>query len=360
MRKIAVMPDRATKNNYASVGREREALQRLPAILEDLLDEPVAASLKLSEADDGVDAVVDARGYRWLIEVKSGSSPGAVALVADHMERLPIQDGMAMLVVPFMTPAGAKTAADRNLNWLDLSGNAHIRAERLYISVQGRPNLFPTRGRPSSAFAPKSSRVTRALLLNPDRWWRQKELSEHADLDRGRVSRVVRRLEDDELLARDGALLRPRDRDLLLDAWVDEYRFDRHDIITGHLSGSGVELARQVDHQLSRAGVDHAFTGLPAAWMVNRFARFRLNSVYVQGDPRAAAEAIELRRNERGANVQLIGPSDRGVFDGQRNIDGLPCASLVQVYLDLLSLPERAPEAAEELRQGGAIWHATT
>ncbi|HTU79885.1 MAG TPA: hypothetical protein VMF09_14115 [Solirubrobacteraceae bacterium] len=82
-----------------------------------------------------------------------------------------------MLVVPFMTVAGAKAAAERDLNWLDLSGNAHIRDKDLYVSVQGRPNKFPARGRPSSPLAPKSSRITRTLLLDPERWWRQKELA---------------------------------------------------------------------------------------------------------------------------------------------------------------------------------------
>jgi hypothetical protein len=355
---MVFMPGHAIRGNYAGVRFEREALRLLTTILGDLLDEPDVGPLQQQAPGSGLDAIIGSRGRRWLIETKSAASPGVVASAAEQMANLAAHDGILTLVVPFMTPAGAKAAAERNLNWLDLSGNAHIRDENLYISVQGRPNQFAARGRPSSAFAPKSSRVTRALLLDPERWWRQKELSEHTDLDAGRVSRVVRRLEDDDLLARDGGLLRPRDRDLLLDAWADEYRFDRHDVIVGHLSGNGIELTHELDHRLSVASLDHAFTGLPAAWSLDRFARFRLNSVYVHGDPRAAADAIELRRNERGANVQLIGPDDRGVFDGRRNADDLPCVSPVQVYLDLLALPERGREAAEELRHNGAIWHA--
>jgi DNA-binding Lrp family transcriptional regulator len=354
------MPNRATGVAYTGVQLEREALRRLPTILEDLLDEPGIGPLQHHAPDSGRDAIINSNDRCWLIEIKSAASPGVIASAAEQMARLGPRDGIAVLVVPFMTAAGAKAAAERDLNWLDLSGNAHIRDKDLYVSVQGRPNQFAARGRPSSAFAPKSSRVARALLLDPERWWRQKELSEHTGLDAGRVSRVIRRLEHDELLTRDRALLRPRDRDLLLDAWADEYRFDRHDIIAGHLSGSGIELARELDHRLRNADVDHAFTGLPAAWALDRFARYRLNSVYVHGDPRAAADAIELRRNERGANVQLIGPDDRGVLDGQQNVDELPCVSSVQVYLDLLALPERAREAADELRHDGTIWHART
>jgi hypothetical protein len=358
LRKLRDLPNSATNPHYAGAQWEREALQRLPAILEDLLDEPHVQLFRPQAPDGGWDAILDTRGRAWLFEVKSTSSPGIVAKAAEQIAARTAGDGIAVLVVPFMTPAGAKAAAERDLNWIDLSGNASIRDEDLYVSVQGRPNQFAAKGRPSSAFAPKSSRVARTLLLEPERWWRQKELSEHTDLDAGRISRVVRRLEDDDLLARDKALLRPRDPNLLLDAWADEYHFDRHDIITGHLSGSGVELARELDDQLRRAGLEHAFTGLPAAWALDRFARFRLNTVYVRGDPRVAADAIGLRRNDRGANVQLIGPDDRGVFDGQREIDGLPLVSPVQVYLDLLALPERAPEAAQELRHDGGLWRA--
>lgn len=340
---------------------EREALRRLPAVMAELFHEPlVERAVVPASGGRDVDAAISAAGRRWLIELKTSSSPGTVASAADQLAAFANDSGVAVLVVPFMTPAGAKAADDRSLNWIDLSGNAHLRDRELYVRVQGRPNQFAGRGRPSSAFAPKSSRVARALLLDPQRWWVQKELSEHTDLDPSRISRVVRRLDHDQLLERDHLRLRPRDPYLLLDAWADDYRFDRHDIVTGHLSGSGVDLARAVSKRLGDADIEHGFTGLPAAWALERFARFRLVSVYVSGDPRKAADVVALRRNERGANLQVIGPDDQGVFDGRRVIDGLPCVTPVQVYLDLGHLPERAAEAAEQLRTEGRLWDAET
>lgn len=242
------------------------------------------------------------------------------------------------------------------MSLVDLSGNARVRDDPLYISVEGKPSRFSQRGRPSSPFAPKGSRIARVLLLDPSRWWRQKDLAEATELDDGYVSRVVRRLEDDELLTRNDGQLRARNAELLLDAWADDYRFDRHDVVAGHMSGSGVDLASAIHHRLDEAGVEHAFTGLPAAWAFDQHARFRLCSLYVDGDPRDAAAAIALRRNEKGANVQLIGPNDTGVFEGQRDVGGYPCVSPVQVYLDLGHLPERAKEAANHLRQEQLLW----
>jgi hypothetical protein len=338
---------------------EREMVQRLPSVLATLLDQPsdeieMRAEPVGSRAADV--SIVDGNGRRWLIEVKTASSPGTVAAAAEQLAQLQPDGGLLLLAVPFMTPAGAKAAAERDLNWIDLSGNARIRDDNLFISVEGRPTQFTARGRPSSPFAPKSSRVARRLLLDPWRWWRQNELAETTHLDDGHVSRIVRRLDSDALLDRDHGLLRPRDAHLLLDAWADDYRFDRHDIVVGHLTGSGIELARAIHEGLNSDGIGHAFTGLPAAWALDRFARFRLNSVYVHGDPRDAAQSLGLRRNESGANVQLIGPNDPGVFDGERDVDDLPCVSPVQAYLDLDHLPERANEAARQLRSDGLLW----
>lgn len=338
---------------------EREALRLLPSLLADVLDED-RVDLYQDEArhDRGIDVLADdTRGRRWAIEIKNSSRPGQVDATAAQLEHLEDEGFIPILVVPFMSKAGAETADRRGLNWLDLSGNAHIRDEGLHVWVQGQPDRLRAAGRPSSPFAPKSARITRTLLLDPARWWRQKDLADTTGLDDGNVSRIVRRLDDEALLQRRERELRPRDPDLLLDAWAQDYRFDRHQAVFGHLSGDGIQVARVLDRRLVDANVVHAFTGLPAAWAMSHFARFRLTSVYVEGDPQLVAEETEMRLGEKGANVQLLGPDDDGVFAGGEEFDGLPCIAPVQAYLDLLSLPERSKEAADHLRAERMAWH---
>lgn len=340
---------------------ERESIHRLPSLLAILLDLQVEEIEEQPShaADERFDAIIDAGGRRWLIAVKASSSPGVVAAAADQLldqGELVGRGAIPLLVVPYMGAAGAKIAAQRRLNWIDLSGNARLRDNQLYVRVEGRPNQFPKRGRPSTPFAPKSARVARILLADPWKWWRQKDLAELTDLDDGHLSRVVRRLDDDKLLDNRDAEFRPRDPSLLLDAWADDYRFERHDVVTGHMTGSGTELVAELHHRLADADIKHAFTGLPAAWALGHHARFRLASVYVEGDPRDASDAVGLRRGAKGANVQVIGPDDEGVFDCGRTLDGYPCVSPAQIYLDLLNLPERAREAASALRIDGLLW----
>ena len=194
------------------------------------------------------------------------------------------------------------------------------------------------------------------LLFEPKRWWRRKDLGSTTDLDSGQVSRVVKRLLALGLLEEENQLVRPREPGALLDAWDDEYRFDRHEVLRGHVSGTGVELSHTLETRLAEVSACDAFTGLPAAWVMQGFARFRLNSVYVDADPYRVADEIGLRVNERGANVQLIFPDDLGVFAGARPLESLMCVAPVQAYLDLKHLPERAVEAAAHLRKRG-LWN---
>ena len=338
---------------------KREALYRLPALLAALLGISVTEVRPLPTEKKGLDAALEAGERVWFVEVTSSSSPRTVAAAAEQLHRHVAAaqlSALGVLVVPYRTKAGARTATGLELNWIDLAGNGHIRDRGLHVRVEGLPNLLPARGRPSTPFAPKSARVSRLMLLDPWRWWRQKVLASETGLDDGHVSRVVRRLDDDLLLDRQGPEFRPRDPYALLDAWADDYRFDRHDVVFGHITGSGMEVADSLHRQLVDSNIDHAFTGLPAAWALGQHARFRLVSVYVAGDPRVAAGALGLRRGERGANVQVIGPDDEGVFAGARDVHGRTCVSPPQVYLDLLHLPERAKEAAEQLRSDKLLW----
>jgi hypothetical protein len=341
---------------------ELEVQRRLPDVLGDLLDEPplrLRADQRVGDRQADV-VSVDEQGRTWIFEVKASSRPGVVADAADQLGTFSDAADIAVLVVPYMTPAGAETAAERRLNWVDLSGNASLRTadRQLYVSVSGRPNRYPAQGRPSSPFAAKSARVTRTMLLDPSVWWRQKDLADKTGLDDGHVSRIVRRLKDERMLEWDGTLVRPRDPDLLLDAWSEDYRFDRHKVLAGHVSGAGVDLARHIGALLTKTDHRHGFTGLAAAWAIDGFARFRAVTVYVPGDVRAVAEQLAMSTEERGANVQLVVPDDIGVLAGSSMHNDLLCVSTPQVYLDLQHLPERADEAAQHLRDEGLLWDA--
>ena len=301
------------------------------------------------------DAVLTAGDHTFVVECKSSGSLSQVAMAIHQLAQSPRHfpdPVIPLLAAPYMGETARAHCEQNGVAWLDFSGNGRIVAPGIFYQNLGHPNRFRRPGRPDSAFGPKGSRIARQLLMVAETVVRQRSLATGTGLNEGHVSRVVRKLVETGLVERGDDGIRVVDPALLLDAWREEYRFDRHTVIHGHVAArSGDALARSLAATLSEFEVPHAVTGLPAAWLWTRYAGFRLATVYLADIPSAGLMAdLGFREEPRGANTWLVVPNDEGVFHGASRIDDIRCVHPVQVYLDLKGHPERAPEAAEELR----------
>jgi Transcriptional regulator, AbiEi antitoxin, Type IV TA system len=310
----------------------------------------------------GADVIVRDGPLTIVVEVKRLAEPGwlrgAIEQVREAARRVG-STAVPAIAVPFMAEGGRRLCEEANISWFDLSGNAHIVASGLRIHIEGKPNIFKRPGRPSTVFAPKSSRIVRAMLLEPQSSISQRELARRTGLDEGFTSRVVRKLESDQMVERDaeGAvrLLNPDD---VLDGWRQSYDFSKHRTIAGHATArSGDELLATVGAALNATKLDYAATGLAGAWLLTKFAAFRLVTIFVPEEPSAhVLKSIGFRREERGANLWFTVPNDEGVFTGTTAVDDVQCVHPVQAYLDLKSQPERSMEASEGLRNRRLQW----
>ena len=282
-----------------------------------------------------------------------------MAHVADAIAQLELaeenfpREAIPVVCVPFMGEAGQQACAEAKVSWLDLSGNCRIEAPRLLYWILINDNDFKRPGRPESTFAPKGSRISRRLLMEPNRWFQQQTLASITGVNGSHVSRIVGKLLETGLVERKRRMVRVADADRLLEAWRDEYRFSGHNVIRGHISaGAGDSLLRGIADTFSQIEEPYAATALPAAWQWNRFAGFRICTVYIPRTPSYGLKKdLGFREGSRGANTWLVVPEDEGVFYGAEFIDGVNCVHPVQIYLDLKDHPERAAEAAEELRK---------
>ena len=299
--------------------------------------------------------------FTFCIEWASSGRTGPVSLAASRARAAAqtVDGAIPLVAVPYMGEVGRRLCADAGMAWLDLSGNAQIVAEGLRVVIAGYPNRFKRRGRPPSTFAPKSSRIARWLLMHLDRPATQTEIAEATGMDGGFTSRIVSRLVADGLVhrERDGNLRVP-DPGLLLDAWHETYDFARHRVLRGHVPArSGDRLLGKLTKKLREREVEHAATGLAAAWLLTRFAAFRITTLYLAVEPSdALLSSLAFREEARGANVWLVVPNDKGVFHGAGEHHCVRCVHPVQVYLDLKSHPERAQEAANQLRLKHLNW----
>jgi hypothetical protein len=189
--------------------------------------------------------------------------------------------------------------------------------------------------------------------MEPQRAVTQAELAEASQVDKGRVSRLAKRLVAMGLVAREGRALRLKDSALALEAWREGYDFEKHDVKRGHVAvRDPQEMVSVIRESAGALGLSWALTGLAAAWQMTHFAMFRLVTVFVRERPSEEwLGRIGFREDPRGANLWVVRPVDDGVFVGDGSVEGLPCVHPLQVYLDLKAQPERAAEAATELRK---------
>ena len=342
---------------------EQQAVPWVAERLAELLDfAPSEAQIRHQPVQTPVDALIDLGGRTFAVEWKGTGAAAPVAMAAKQVIKYAAHLGKAivpLVAVPFMGRVGREQCEEAGVGWMDLSGNAQISAPGIRVLVEGKPNQFKRPGRPSSAFAPKSARIARWLLLHPHRPMTQREIAQATDMDEGFTSRIVSKLEEDDLIIRqeDGEI-RVRDPNLLLDAWREGYEFSKHRILRGHAPArSGDVLLGQLSDRLREEGLPYAATGLAAAWMMTKFAGFRIVTLYVsEGPGRAVFDRLGVREEAQGSNVWLVFPNDQGVFHGAGDRDGIRCVHPVQAYLDLSDHPERAKEAAQQLRSDFLTW----
>ncbi len=337
---------------------EPAALAAARRLLSEWLDNPkprFRQEARGAPSSRPIDLLVEYGSLRLFVEYKASGDAAAVGRAAEQVKASAREAGglvVPVVAVPFMGDVGRAVCSAVGVSWFDLSGNAHLVAPGLRVIVGGNPNRFLRRGRPSTPFAPKSARIARRLLIDSKRSFTQHELARLSGLDNGFTSRIVRRLEERDLVLREDGRVRVRDPGLLLDAWAEAYDFKKHDILRGHATArTSEELLRRVATTLERQKVRHAATGLAGAWLLDSFAGFRLVTLYVaEGVPEATLKEIGFRAEPSGANLWLVTPNDDGVFDGGAVVNGIACVHPVQAYVDLLGHPERAKEAASELR----------
>src|SRR5215813_4580396 len=211
--------------------------------------------------------------------------------------RRQVPDAYPVAASTYISGQSAALLKRNSVGYLDLSGNCYLSFGNVLIEKEGKPNLRPSTRPLKSLFAPRATRVVRALLVDSQHAWRLEEVAKTADVSLGHAHNVVKRLEQLSWIGRDEhqriQLTRAGD---LLDGWVDSYsyRLNRMETyfsperVTRRLVG---DIARAA-HAGSRR---YAFTLHSGAALVAPNVRMTAIHCYLEGDPEVVARTLGLR-----------------------------------------------------------------
>ncbi len=303
-----------------------------------------------------------------LVEAKKSAFPRDIKVALERLERVAEAapaGPRGEVKVPFfvtetLSPGARETLRARNIGYHDAGGSLFIPAAGAYVFIDRPP---PTKD-PSAAvevFRRKSARIVHTALSSSKEWFNANEIAAQVGVAVSTASRTLIALESMGFASSRGkGRLKERtipDRGALLDAWERSVLASRAPILRKFF----VPAASS-----ARGLVAKVISGFPSTveFAVTAEAAGQIYAPYLTSEPtavrlRAVASSILVaaiasiggKPVEEGFNLGVIELEEAGdLFRGQR-IEGLPLASPIQVYLDLLRGEGRAKDLAEHLRR---------
>jgi len=349
-----------------------EAVQKLLGLQSGLRLVSFKPQAGIGAQDRRADAIIQVatptgEQYTLVVEAKSSGEPRIARLAAAQVQTLinsaPLSYGV--FVAPYISEATGRVCREVGIGFIDLCGNCLLAFDGVFISIEGRPNLFRTGRGLKSLFTPKASRCVRAVLAAPCREWRVGDLATEAKVSMGQAFNVKTMLLNAELASESGKgparrfrLVKPEE--LLLD-WAANYAYTRN-TRTGYYSFDDTRtIERRLAEYCRTNNITYAFTLTSGAALVAPMLRYDTAFAYVAGKQDELRSALGLKPVETGPNLVLLEPYDEGVFYGARDVgldvrtNETPAAptgrvvSDIQLFLDLKSYKARGEEAARFL-----------
>ncbi|MBE0418012.1 MAG: hypothetical protein IBX63_09635 [Coriobacteriia bacterium] len=301
------------------------------------------------------------------VEIKRRLDPKDVEslVLRTEMRRFEGKDVKPVVVARFLGERTRERLRALGAGYVDLTGNMYLRLDLPAVAIERtgaardpEPSQRPAR----SLKGAKAGRVVRTLVdYVPPLGTR--EIARIADVDAGYVSRLLAMLEREDLIDRKprGPVVRT-DWMNLLRAWAKDYSLTGTNIATSYVQPRGLPALLDALRELpSGTDGEYAITGSLAAARWSPVAPARLGVVYLPR-PGRVAERFGLTPADVGANVLLVEPADKVVFERTVTDEGLVYAAPSQVAVDLLTSSGRAPEEAEALIEwmlrNESVWRA--
>lgn len=316
------------------------------------------AGTRPDEPQSIADAVIELRAPNgtfttFAVEAKRSFSPRDVERLLAGLTRLlrTLAGNVPVLVVaPWLSPRSQELLDKEGVNFIDLTGNALVRLDNpaVYIKATGatrNPDPEP-RGR-ARVRGPKAARLVR-LLADVRPPYGVREIASAAQLTPGYVSRLLDALDREALIERS-----PRgevesvDVSALLRRWAESYDVLKTNEARRFIAPGGAAKAIQMLADES-ATVPVAITGSFAAVRLAPVAAPALLLAYCQDMP-SIADGLDLLPADEGANVVLLRPFDRVVWDRTATEDGLTYVPPSQTAVDCLTGTGRMPAEGDAL-----------
>lgn len=331
--------------------------------LQALKDEDLSSyGLRGSRVGEGaLELRFEAQGHKTILPVRPILHPSRRLL-----EDVKNPTGQNQLILCAHLPeALAADLRQQGTSHVDLNGRVFIKTPRFLLDRRPQGIKFRNPDSQRDLFAPKTSRLGRALLAHREKEWSQEELTHRTRLSRGLVSQILSQLIEESIVKKAAAQTRSSPARFILtnferllgrwqeaDQWPNRVKVHQYSLLSSDVDKTARKVAEilggRTEDRNEKGETQVAFTQWYAAHLRHPYTTPPLVSAYIRSE-RLLSVPLG-RKVQSGGNLWLILPEDEGVFQETQDVQGLVLACDVQIYLDLLQVGQRGPEQAEALK----------
>ncbi len=294
-------------------------------------------------------------GKSFITEVRKTVEPRFLKSGISHLKQIKSKypDLNPLIISPYFGPGGRALCRDEGVNYIDTFGNVGIFLKDVYILKESQESPKRDRKELKFLFSPKSTRLIRIILENPERRWRLNELAAAANISLGGTYNVIKKLADElyiEQTQKGVYLTNPAG---LLEKWCSVYKITKvNKIVSFYLSESIYKaLIKRLADIAEKGSYSYAFTLFAGANFIIPYVHTPHVHIYLIGDIEKFVEEAKLKAVDSGGNVHIVTPYDEGILNPIQVFEGVKIVGNVQLYLDLLNYPARGEEQARVLRE---------
>lgn len=299
----------------------------------------------------------DKKKYFIVFEVKSAGQPRYTRMAVNELKYMVSnrKNYYGVFAATFISEESKQICSENSVGFIDLAGNCLFKFDKVYISIEGRPNLYPNTRPLKSIFSTKSTRALRVFLCNPKKEWFVKDIAKEANISLGQASNIKQRLLEFEFIEETGngknSKIRLKKAEPLLREWSNNYSYQKNRIRNFYSMDNIEVLERKLNDYFKENQISYAFTLTSGASKVAPFLRYNRIFTYVSNNNNIDRVAKDLNFKEvsTGPNISFLEPYDEGVLYYLQEVNDVKVVSDIQLYLDLQSYTKRGEEAAKFL-----------
>jgi DNA-binding MarR family transcriptional regulator len=265
-----------------------------------------------------------------------------------------------MIAFERSSPEARAYLRERRASYAAGDGELFVYAPPVFVERPPRRKVVPVGAAPAAPFANRASRVPRWLLLHANDQPSFRELATRLELSEAMVSRTMRALADDGLVAIESD---PRDARLrlarlpeparLLDAFERAVALRRPRRVTWEIGArDALEAMTALQTAARKLKAPYAVGGVAGASFVRRAVEPVDVLVWIRRDDADlwAKEFAPITSRPAPGRLTMQLTRDPFVLSLASNRNGIQVADPVQLYLDCRSAGEGALEAADAIR----------